>query len=439
MAAVYGPAARMLRTVTTPGPRATADDASPPTADLDAPIQWGVVAGLFRRFLGFGIRAFGGPTAQIDMLRRELVDRDRWVEPARFSRTLGVYQALPGPEATELCVYFGSLRAGPLGGLVAGLGFVLPGLVLSLAAAALYVWMGRTPDMAGFLIGAQAAAIGAMLVACARLAASTTRLDPWLLAVFAAALMGSLAGIHFAVILAVGGAAAALVARGEWWFGLAIAGGLALAAGMYLLMVALRASAGSVEPSVAAEWARALDPASPLQAGWWGLKAGVLSFGGAASALPILHHDAVTAARTIGPEQFRDAVAVIAVLPAPAVMVAAFVGTVSGGWSAGLLCAVAILSPAFIITLAGHQKLERLTADPRLHGVFDGLACAGVGLAAALAFQLLPQVFEGLTASGRAVALLAVAVSAIASVRRPVLSPVVIVGSGLLFLLFTRL
>ena len=62
---------------------------------------------IFTRFLGFGARAFGGPTAQIALLHEELVTQDRWVSEERFRRALAVYQALPGPEAHELCCWFG--------------------------------------------------------------------------------------------------------------------------------------------------------------------------------------------------------------------------------------------------------------------------------------------------------------------------------------------
>ena len=77
--------------------------ASPPPIGLWA---------LLRRFLHFGALAFGGPVAQIGMLHHELVQRDRWVDEARFRRVLAVYQALPGPEATELCIWFGTVVRG---------------------------------------------------------------------------------------------------------------------------------------------------------------------------------------------------------------------------------------------------------------------------------------------------------------------------------------
>jgi len=79
---------------------------------------------IFLRFLRFGLLAWGGPVAQIAMIRRELVDEEQWVSNERFNRALSVYQILPGPEAHELCVYFGMLAGGKWGGFLAGLGFM---------------------------------------------------------------------------------------------------------------------------------------------------------------------------------------------------------------------------------------------------------------------------------------------------------------------------
>ena len=94
---------------------------------------------IFIRFLKFGALAWGGPAAQIAMIKRECVDEEGWVDEEAFKRTLAVYQVLPGPEAHELCVYFGRIRGGRLGGLLAGLGFMLPGFVLMLGLSILYV------------------------------------------------------------------------------------------------------------------------------------------------------------------------------------------------------------------------------------------------------------------------------------------------------------
>lgn len=97
---------------------------------------------IFVRFLKFGALAWGGPAAQIAMIKRECVDELGWVDEETFKKTLAVYQVLPGPEAHELCVFFGRMRGGKLGGFLAGLGFMLPGFVLMLALSILYVEAG---------------------------------------------------------------------------------------------------------------------------------------------------------------------------------------------------------------------------------------------------------------------------------------------------------
>ena len=58
-------------------------------------------------FLGFGCRAFGGPAAQIAMMKEELVDEAQWISPEYFNKVFAVYQIVPGPEATELACFFG--------------------------------------------------------------------------------------------------------------------------------------------------------------------------------------------------------------------------------------------------------------------------------------------------------------------------------------------
>src|SRR5215217_2276459 len=117
---------------------------------------------LFVRFLKFGCLAWGGPAAQIAMISRECVDEEGWVSRETFTKTLAVYQVLPGPEAHELCVYFGRLRGGKLGGLLAGLGFMLPGFVLMLGLSVLYVEAEIAENLDALFYGLTAA-VGALV------------------------------------------------------------------------------------------------------------------------------------------------------------------------------------------------------------------------------------------------------------------------------------
>lgn len=93
-------------------------------------------------FYNFGLFAWGGPVAQIALIKDRLVIQEKWITLARFQRVFSVYQILPGPEAAELCMFFGCLSAGRIGGIVAGLAFILPGFALMLLASYVYSLAG---------------------------------------------------------------------------------------------------------------------------------------------------------------------------------------------------------------------------------------------------------------------------------------------------------
>src|SRR4051812_13269674 len=138
---------------------------------------------IFWRFLRFGLLAWGGPVAQIAMIKRELVEEELWIEPSRFNRLLAIYQVLPGPEAHELCVHFGMMKGRRLGGLLAGLAFMLPGLVLILAIVWFYQRLDlHQPQIAAVFVGIQIGVIALIIRAVHRIGDHTLT-DPWLWAI----------------------------------------------------------------------------------------------------------------------------------------------------------------------------------------------------------------------------------------------------------------
>src|SRR5215211_1128105 len=161
------------------------------------------MVGLFARFLRFGLLAWGGPVAQIAMLRKELVDEEHWVSSERFNRLLAVYQVLPGPEAHELAVHLGMLRGGRVGGLLAGLGFMLPGFVLVLVVARLYLSIDlQKAWLAAALLGIQIAVIALVARAVHRIGRHIL-VDRWTWVIAGLAAVATLAGLAFWAVLAV--------------------------------------------------------------------------------------------------------------------------------------------------------------------------------------------------------------------------------------------
>src|SRR3954453_7222008 len=172
---------------------------------------------IFLRFLRFGALAWGGPAAQIAMIKAECVDELGWISEDTFRKTLAVYQVLPGPEAHELCVYFGRLRGGKVGGFLAGLGFMLPGFVLMLALSILYVEASLAGHL-GELFYGLSAAVGAIVArAVVRLSRTFVTDVPLALIAVAGVALTLLAGATFGLVLLGAGLAYELWTNGARW------------------------------------------------------------------------------------------------------------------------------------------------------------------------------------------------------------------------------
>jgi chromate transporter len=166
---------------------------------------------IFLRFLRFGLLAWGGPVAQIAMIRQELVEEERWISRERFNRVLAVYQVLPGPEAHELCVYFGMLAGGRTGGILAGLGFMLPGFLLMFALSYLYVAYGPYLSLfAGMLWGFQTA-VAALIVRAVYMIGRHAITNRFLLGIAILTGIAQLLGVNFMVTLVLAGISYALL------------------------------------------------------------------------------------------------------------------------------------------------------------------------------------------------------------------------------------
>lgn len=400
----------------TEDPDAGTDEPRPPHLSYPA---------LFLRFLRFGLLAFGGPVAQIAMVRRELVEREGWISSARFNRLLAVMQVLPGPEAHELCVHLGVRARGRIGGLLAGLGFMLPGFVLMMALSWLYFRLDMDqPWIAAALVGAQAAVLALIGRAVFKIGGHALS-DAWLVGLAAGSVLAALAGVSFWIVLPAAGLAYALLKAGR--SGLA-AGAILLggAAGAAQILVA------GESPTAAALAAIATEPGS---APAWllflaGLKAGLLTFGGAYTAIPFLRDDAGRAG-WVGDSQFLDGLALSSVLPAPLIIFATFIGYVAGGPWGGVAITAGVFLPAFAFSMIFYDRLEAVLENARLHALLDGVAAAVVGLITATAIQL---AWGQATGSDRALILAAIFAVALAVIwlwKSPLAAPVAIGLGGL--------
>lgn len=329
---------------------------------------------LFLTFLRFGCLAFGGPVAQIAMLRQSLVEEERWISPARFNRLLAVMQVLPGPEAHELCVHMGMMARGRIGGVLAGLGFMLPGFVLMLLAGWLYQhWLPGNAGAAAAMFGVQIAVLAIILRAVHRIGGHVLEDAPlWGLALASFAL--TLLGVPFWLPLVAAGLVYAV------WEKRAVAIGLAALA----LAIAWALHAGEAPT---ASTARTFTKADTLALFVAGLKGGLLTFGGAYTAIPYVRADTVGRG-WLSDASFLDGVALAGTLPAPLVIFATFAGYVVGGWSGAAAITAGMFLPAFAFSLVFFERLEAIVENPALHRLLIGVAAAVVGVIGATWLQL---------------------------------------------------
>ena len=341
---------------------------------------------LFLRFLRFGFLAWGGPVAQIAMIRQELVEEEKWISRERFNRTLAIYQVLPGPEAHELCVYFGMLSRGRLGAVIAGLGFMLPGFVLMFMLSWFYLAFGISmPMFQSIFLGFQAAVVALIVRAIHRIGEHALH-DRWLMGIAALALVAQLLGVHFGITLSLAGLASVLVRRSRYISALIL--GLAFIAGMVVYAftgtgqaMAATQSTGSAIPGTASI------PVLLVS----GLRGGLLTFGGAYTAIPFLQQDAVVRGGWMTNGQFLDGIALSGILPAPLIIFSTFVGYFGGGPLGALAMTFGIFLPAFSFTLIGHEYLERLIENEAVHSFLDGVTAGVVGIIAATTLVLFRQ------------------------------------------------
>jgi chromate transporter len=342
---------------------------------LDSP------ASIFLRFLRFGALAWGGPAAQIAMVKRECVDEEGWVSEETFKKTLAVYQVLPGPEAHELCVYFGRIRGGKLGGFLAGLGFMLPGFVLMLGLSIAYV----EADLAGHLdelFYGLTAAVGAIIArALVRLTGTFITDVPLALLAIAAFALTLFAEASFVPVLLGAGLAYELWTNARAWMGRTHSFTISLP-------VALVVLAGAITFSLTAEIF------------WEGLKAGLLTFGGAFTVIPFLQESAVEQQHWLSDDQFVDGLAMSGVLPAPLIIFSTFVGYIAGGLAGGLAMTLGIFLPAFVFPIFLHRYLVAVAENERLRPFLLGVAAGVIGLIAAVTVEIVDtSIVDGWTAA----------------------------------------
>jgi chromate transporter len=309
-----------------------------------------------------GCVGFGGPPAHIALLRELCVERRGWIAAGDFEDAIAAVNLLPGPASTQLAVWCGHRLRGRAGALVAGVCFIVPGLIAILALAAAFM----ADDPPPWLRGAGAGA-GAVVAAVAVRAGIDLIAPSW-------ARAGRRGGRRpLITYILVGVAAAATLGP---WLVLVL-----LACGLLSLLLARRPGRDALTSlSPLAVFATVAGASGGLAAlCWTALKVGALSYGGGFVIIPLMQADAVDTHHWMTDSQFLNAVALGQVTPGPVVHTVAAVGYAVAGVGGGLLAALTAFSPSFLFVIGGAARFDALLTDPRARAFIDGAAPAALG------------------------------------------------------------
>jgi len=343
------------------------------TEPAPEPVPLRVIAA---QWLRLGCIGFGGPPTHIALLRKLVVDDRGWLDPGEFEDGVAVVNLLPGPASTQLTIYCAWRLRGTAGALIGGACFILPGLVVILGLAS--VFLAEHPP--GFVSGAALGA-GSAVPVVALAAALSLILPSWR-------------------------RAQTTGARARW-IGYLLAGGTAAAlVGPFLVLVLV--GCGLIEAAIRSRLPPTPGTApppdgfllSPLAAGavvatgglaalaWLAFKVGALSFGGGFVIIPLMQHDAVQTYHWLSAGQFLTAVALGQVTPGPVVQTVAVVGYAAAGVGGGLLASLVAFAPSFCFVLAGGRYFDRLRRSAVVQAFLAGAGPAAIGAIAGAAIPL---------------------------------------------------
>lgn len=330
-----------------------------------------------------GILSFGGPAAQIALMHKEVVEERKWLSEQQFLNALSFCMLLPGPEAMQLATYSGWRLHGTLGGLIAGLLFVVPGAAVIMTLAAIYGSYGNLPLVEALFYGIKAAVLVVVVEALLRVAKKALSLKlHWLIASFA------FIGIFFFSI------PYPLIVLMAGLFGWLWGTEQEEQQTVGLAHVSIQKTLGTIIiwlaiwliPLLALTWLNA--PDLLIEVGTFFSTLAVVTFGGAYAVLAYMAQDVVVQFGWLTAGEMVDALGLAETTPGPLILVTQFVGFLAGfregGLVLGLVAALVALwvtfAPCFLWIFAGAPYIEWISGQPRLKGALKAITAAVVGV-----------------------------------------------------------
>jgi chromate transporter len=351
------------------------DAAAMPESPIDDGHQMPSWREVFLYFLLLGFVNVGGPVAQITMMFNHMVEKRKWLTKDRFVKIMAFCHMLPGPEALQLAIYVGYLKRRLLGGILAGLTFILPGAAVMIFLSWLYVKYGKLTPVNDALYVLKPAVLGIIAAGIIKLGKATIR--KWFLAVLlVGAFVGMrFAGINFLLILLIAGVLNLLIEDGWPRFRRAAPSPVVTAAGFALLIPFFDSRL--------------------FQISWLFFKTGLFSFGGAYASLIFVQRGAVAEYHWLTDGQLLDGVALSVATPGPFMLFSTFAGYMAGGVGGAILATFFVFLPSFVFVLAGAHYVEKVRDNKTIQAFLAGASAAVVGVVIVVSLDLIPEALVG--------------------------------------------
>lgn len=349
-----------------------------------------------RVWLRIGLLSFGGPAAQIALMHREIVETRNWLSEKQYLNALSFCMLLPGPEAMQLATYAGWRMHRTLGGLIAGLLFVLPGAVVIGILATAYVLYGDVPSVSALFLGVKAAVIIIVIEALTRVARrALSRFEHWAIALLA--FVGIFFfNVPFPVIVALAAVFGFIRSIDSGQDATAVKvgrSGLGTLSTILLWLLIWWAPILLVG---------ALDAQGLLfEVGLFFSKLAVVTFGGAYAVLAYLGQDLVSEYGWISAGEMIDGLGLAETTPGPLILVTEYAGFLAGYREGGFWMAIAAalmtlwatFAPCFLWIFAGAPYIDWIGSQARLRGALTAITAAVVGVILNLSIWFALHVF----------------------------------------------
>ncbi len=331
--------------------------------------SWKEIGNLFLIFLKLGATAFGGPVAHIAIMQAEFVRRRKWLSDEKFLDLVGATNLIPGPNSTEVCIHIGYLRAGWLGLIAGGLGFILPSMILVLGFAWVYQTYGTTPQLSWILYGIKPVILA--IIAQALLSLGKKSIKDWkYILVFILGLAGYFSGVNELIIL----------------FGCGLL--IALLENVHLPRFKLFPAILFLPGGLAPVLLTAITPFSYLTLFLTFLKIGSVLYGSGYVLFAFVQADFVERLGWISNQLLVDAIAIGQVTPGPVSTSATFIGYQLGGIQGAIIATAGIFIPAFFFVAISAPLIKLARKSPWFGAVLDGVNVSSLSLMAGVTWQI---------------------------------------------------